>query len=109
LPGTFGYAPVGWGPGDLRHRFRLDRFLDSIRLVDTGQLLFSTRWGVALAISSSIGWVIIIDAGTGSPFFTTDTGAARRASEPSCDAVMKATHIDGIYTADPKKDPTAKH
>ena len=52
--------------------------------------------------------VIILAAGTGNPFFTTDTGAALRAAELSCDAVMKATHVDGIYTADPKKDPTAK-
>jgi uridylate kinase len=52
--------------------------------------------------------VIILAGGTGNPFFTTDTGAALRAAELSCDAVMKATHVDGIYTADPKKDPTAK-
>ena len=51
--------------------------------------------------------VIILAAGTGNPFFTTDTGAALRAAELSCDAVMKATHVDGIYSADPKKDPTA--
>ena len=51
--------------------------------------------------------VIILAAGTGNPFFTTDTGAALRAAELSCDAVMKATHVDGIYTADPKKDPAA--
>jgi len=52
--------------------------------------------------------VIILAAGTGNPFFTTDTGAALRACELSCDAVMKATQVDGVYTADPKKDPTAK-
>ncbi len=51
--------------------------------------------------------VIILAAGTGNPFFTTDTGAALRACELSCDAVMKATQVDGIYTADPKKDPNA--
>ena len=50
--------------------------------------------------------VIILAGGTGNPFFTTDTGAALRAAELSCDAVMKATQVDGIYTADPKKDPT---
>ena len=48
--------------------------------------------------------VIILAAGTGNPFFTTDTGAALRACELSCDAVMKATQVDGIYSADPKKD-----
>jgi uridylate kinase len=51
--------------------------------------------------------IIILAGGTGNPFFTTDTGAALRACELSCDAVMKATQVDGIYTADPKKDPTA--
>ena len=49
--------------------------------------------------------VIILAGGTGNPFFTTDTGAALRACELSCDAVMKATQVDGIYSADPKKDP----
>ena len=52
--------------------------------------------------------VIMLAGGTGNPFFTTDTGAALRACELSCDAVMKATQVDGIYTADPKKDPAAK-
>ncbi len=51
--------------------------------------------------------VIILAAGTGNPFFTTDTGAALRACELSCDAVMKATQVDGIYSADPKKDFSA--
>src|SRR6201985_3792641 len=45
--------------------------------------------------------VIILAGGTGNPFFTTDTGAALRAAELSCDAVMKATQLDGIYSADP--------
>jgi uridylate kinase len=54
------------------------------------------------------GRVIMLAGGTGNPFFTTDTGASLRACELSCDAVMKATQVDGIYTADPKKDPTAK-
>ncbi len=51
--------------------------------------------------------VIILAGGTGNPFFTTDTGAVLRAAELSADAVMKATQVDGIYSADPKKDPTA--
>jgi uridylate kinase len=51
--------------------------------------------------------VIMLAGGTGNPFFTTDTGAALRACELSCDAVMKATQVDGIYTADPKKDRSA--
>jgi uridylate kinase len=49
----------------------------------------------------------VLAGGTGNPFFTTDTGAALRAAELSADAVMKATQVDGVYTADPKKDPTA--
>ena len=51
--------------------------------------------------------VIMLAGGTGNPFFTTDTGAALRACELSCDAVMKATQVDGIYSADPKKDRSA--
>ena len=51
--------------------------------------------------------VTVLAGGTGNPFFTTDTGAALRAAELSADAVMKATQVDGVYTADPKKDPTA--
>jgi len=50
---------------------------------------------------------VIFGGGTGSPFFTTDTTAALRAIEMDCDAVLKATKVDGIYTADPMKDPTA--
>ncbi|UAK25343.1 UMP kinase [Sphingomonas nostoxanthinifaciens] len=53
------------------------------------------------------GRVVIFAAGTGNPFFTTDTGAALRAAEMSCDALFKGTSVDGVYTADPKKDPTA--
>jgi len=53
------------------------------------------------------GRVTILAGGTGNPFFTTDTGAALRAAELSADAVMKATQVDGIYSADPKKDPHA--
>lgn len=54
------------------------------------------------------GRVVIFAAGTGNPFFTTDTGAALRATEMNCDALLKATQVDGVYTADPKKDPTAE-
>ena len=52
--------------------------------------------------------VVILAGGTGNPFFTTDTGAALRAAELSADAVLKGTQVDGVYTADPKKDPSAK-
>ena len=54
------------------------------------------------------GRVVIFAAGTGNPFFTTDTAATLRAIEMGCDAVAKATQVDGVYSADPKKDPTAK-
>jgi uridylate kinase len=53
------------------------------------------------------GRVVVFAAGTGNPFFTTDTTAALRAIEMGCDAVAKATQVDGIYSADPKKDPKA--
>ena len=54
------------------------------------------------------GRVVIFAAGLGAPFFTTDTPAALRAAEMGCDALLKGTSVDGVYTADPKKDPTAK-
>jgi uridylate kinase len=54
------------------------------------------------------GRAIILAAGTGNPFFTTDTCAALRATEIQADVVLKATKVDGIYSADPKKDPGAK-
>ena len=53
------------------------------------------------------GRVVIFAAGTGNPFFTTDTAAALRASEMGCDALLKGTQVDGVYSADPKKDPSA--
>ena len=53
------------------------------------------------------GRVVILAAGTGNPFFTTDTCAALRATEIQADVLLKATKVDGIYSADPKKDPTA--
>lgn len=53
------------------------------------------------------GRVVIFAAGTGNPYFTSDTTAALRGSEMNCDAILKGTKVDGIYTADPKKDPKA--
>ena len=53
------------------------------------------------------GGVALIAGGTGSPYFTTDSGAALRALELGADALLKGTKVDGVYTADPKKDPTA--
>ncbi len=54
------------------------------------------------------GRVVIFAAGLGAPFFTTDTPAALRAAEMGCDALLKGTSVDGVYTADPKKDPSAE-
>ena len=54
------------------------------------------------------GRVVIFAAGTGNPYFTTDTGASLRAAEMNCDALFKGTSVDGVYDADPKKVPTAK-
>src|SRR6266700_5703049 len=51
--------------------------------------------------------VVVFAGGTGNPFFTTDTTAVLRAAEMDCDAVLKTTNVDGIYSADPKKDPAA--
>ena len=54
------------------------------------------------------GRVVIFAAGTGNPYFTSDTAGALRASEMNCDAIFKGTKVDGVYTADPVKDPDAK-
>ena len=54
------------------------------------------------------GRVVIFAAGTGNPFFTTDTAASLRGIEVNCDVVIKGTNVDGVYSADPKKDPDAK-
>jgi len=51
---------------------------------------------------------VILAAGTGNPYFTTDTAAALRAAELSCEVLLKATKVDGVYTADPKKDASAR-
>jgi len=54
-----------------------------------------------------VGHIVIFGAGTGNPYFTTDTAASLRAIEIKADVVLKGTRVDGIYTADPEKDPTA--
>ncbi len=54
------------------------------------------------------GRVVIFAAGTGNPYFTTDTAATLRASEMSCEAIFKGTQVDGVYDSDPKKNPAAK-
>ena len=54
------------------------------------------------------GEVVIMGAGTGSPYFTTDTGSSLRALEIEADVMLKGTRVDGVYTADPEKDPAAR-
>src|SRR2546430_2464878 len=54
------------------------------------------------------GRVVIFAAGTGNPFFTTDTAAALRAAEMGCDALLKGTQVDGVYSADPMREPDAR-
>jgi uridylate kinase len=54
------------------------------------------------------GRVVIFAAGTGNPFFTTDTAAALRAAEMKCNALLKGTQVDGVYSADPRRDPEAR-
>ena len=64
-----------------------------------------SKWKAIEALNR--GEVAIIAGGTGNPFFTTDTGSALRAVEVEADVMLKGTRVDGIYTADPEKDPTA--
>ena len=64
-----------------------------------------SKWKAIEAMKQ--GKVAIMSCGTGSPFFTTDTGSALRAVETEADVMLKGTRVDGIYTADPEKDPTA--
>lgn len=63
------------------------------------------KWKAIDALEA--GGVVICAAGTGNPYFTTDTGSSLRAIELECDVMLKGTRVDGIYTADPEKDPTA--
>ena len=63
-------------------------------------------WRTAVEALES-GYVVILGGGTGNPFFTTDSGAALRAVEIRADLLLKGTRVDGVYTADPEKDPTA--
>ena len=75
----------------------------SIRMEPVGELYSRDRASAAL----DCGCVAILAGGTGNPFFTTDTAAALRAVELNCDVLLKGTRVDGVYTADPEKDPSA--
>lgn len=67
---------------------------------------YYSKWRAIEAMQN--GTVAIISGGTGNPFFTTDTGSALRGIEIDAEVMLKGTRVDGIYTADPEKDPTAK-
>ena len=79
------------------------KVLTSIRMEPIGE--FYTKWKAIEAMEN--GEVVIMSAGTGNPFFTTDTGSSLRGIEIEADVMLKGTRVDGIYTADPEKDPTA--
>lgn len=80
-----------------------NKVLTAIRMEPIGE--FYTKWKAIEAMEN--GMVCIFSAGTGSPYFTTDTGSSLRGIEIEADVMLKGTRVDGIYTADPEKDPTA--
>ena len=77
--------------------------LTAIRMEPIGELY--TKWKAIEAMER--GEVVIMSAGTGNPYFTTDTGSSLRGIEIEADVMLKGTRVDGVYTADPEKDPTA--
>ncbi|NPA36198.1 MAG: UMP kinase [Chlorobi bacterium] len=79
------------------------RVLSAIRMEPIGELYSKPKAIAAL----ENGEVVIFSAGTGNPYFTTDTGSSLRAIEIEADAMLKGTRVDGVYTADPEKDPNA--
>ena len=79
------------------------RVLTAIRMEPIGE--FYTKWKAIEAMEN--GEVVICSAGTGNPYFTTDTGSSLRGIEIEADVMLKGTRVDGVYTADPEKDPTA--
>lgn len=80
-----------------------NRVLTAIRMEPIGE--FYTKWKAIDSMEKSE--VCIFSAGTGNPYFTTDTGSSLRGIEIEADVMLKGTRVDGIYTADPEKDPTA--
>jgi len=79
------------------------RVLTAIRMEPVGEYYSKPRAMEAL----NAGEVVILAGGTGNPYFTTDTGSALRGIEIEADVMLKGTRVDGVYTADPEKDPTA--
>ena len=80
-----------------------NRVLTAIRMETIGE--FYSKWKAIEAMER--GEVVIMSAGTGNPYFTTDTGSSLRGIEIEADVMLKGTRVDGVYTADPEKDPTA--
>lgn len=80
-----------------------NRVLTAIRMEPIGEFYAKSKAVEYL----EQGYVTLFSAGTGNPYFTTDTGSSLRAIEIEADAMLKGTRVDGIYTADPEKDPTA--
>ena len=80
-----------------------NKVLTAIRMEPIGE--FYSKWKAIEAMEA--GMVCIFSAGTGQPYFTTDTGSSLRGVEIEADVMLKGTRVDGIYTADPEKDPTA--
>ena len=81
-----------------------NKVLTAIRMEPIGE--FYSKWKAIEAMEQ--GCVCIFSAGTGSPYFTTDTGSSLRGIEIEADVMLKGTRVDGIYTADPEKDPEAQ-
>lgn len=79
------------------------RVLTAVRMEPIGE--FYSKWKAIEAMENKE--VVILSCGTGNPFFTTDTGSSLRGIEIEADVMLKGTRVDGIYTADPEKDPTA--
>lgn len=80
------------------------KVLTAIRMEPIGE--FYSKWKAVEALEA--GKVCICSAGTGNPYFTTDTGSSLRGIEIEADVMLKGTRVDGVYTADPEKDPEAK-
>ncbi len=79
------------------------RVLTAIRMEPVGE--FYNKWKAIETLEA--GEVVILSAGTGNPYFTTDTGSSLRGIEIEADVMLKGTRVDGVYTADPEKDPKA--
>ncbi|MGP1477253.1 MAG: UMP kinase, partial [Phocaeicola sp.] len=79
------------------------RVLTAIRMEPVGE--FYNKWKAIRHLENNE--VVILAAGTGNPYFTTDTGSSLRGLEIEADVMLKGTRVDGVYTADPEKDPTA--